>query len=75
MRVNKNCVHTVHACYSGAEISITLPVCHAPLRTCKNRSIDRFLLVNIVMFFCGRSLGVGRKSPLTASLTLAYEVC
>ncbi len=31
------------------------------------------MLVNIVTFFCGRSLGGGRKIPLTASLTLAMK--
>ncbi len=31
------------------------------------------MLVNSVKFFCGRSLGGGRKIPLTASLTLAMK--
>ncbi len=31
------------------------------------------MLVNIVTFFCGRSLGGGRKIPLTASLRLAMK--
>ncbi len=38
-------------------------------------TLDPFLLVNIVMFFCGRSLAGGRKSPLTTSPNASYEVC
>ncbi len=33
----------------------------------------KYITVNIVMFFCGRSLAGGRKSPLTASLMLAVK--
>ncbi len=39
----------------------------------QNKAENLFLLVNIVTFFCGRSLAGGRKSPLTASLTLAMK--
>ncbi len=40
-----------------------------------HRLIDPFLLVNMVMFFCGQSLAGGRKSPPPLSfLTITGEI-